>query len=183
MDLKYEEINDAPQILALIANNEIDLALKRIESFGRNHEEGVKRKFIMYILCLMELTFLESKNKDFKETALEKILKHFDEQLPIDHSILNWNNFFPSYLIFQLIYEIRILKLNFDCKVILHRAEKFDFDWIDDIESYNELQKELITECKNIFDYNAEKLRLSKKQNSKKSINRNPFKDRQEKFE
>jgi hypothetical protein len=183
VDLKYEEANDVPKIVALVANNEIDLALKRIESFEGNDEEEVKRKFIMYILCLMELTFLESKNKDFKETALEKILKHFDEQLPIDHSILNWNNFFPSYLILQLIYEIRVLQLNFDYKVILYRTEKFDFDWVDDKKDYNEMQTELISECKNIFSYNAEKLRLAKKKDSKKSINRNLFKDRQEKFE
>ena len=182
VDLKYEEINDAPQILALVANNEIDLALKRIESFGGEDEEGLQRKFILYMLCLMELTLLDSKERTYRKVVIEKLLRHFDEQIKVDHSIINWNNFFPSYLIFQLIYEIRVLELNFDYKVILYRAEKFDFDWIDDIESYNELQKELITECKNIFGYNAEKLRLSKKQDSKKSINRSPFRDREEKF-
>ena len=68
VDLKYEEANDAPQIVALVANNEIDLALKRIESFGGTDKEGEQRKFILYMLCLMELTFEETKNEKIRRS-------------------------------------------------------------------------------------------------------------------
>ena len=43
VDLKNEEAAEAPNVLTLVANNEIELALKRIESFADNDEEGVKR--------------------------------------------------------------------------------------------------------------------------------------------
>ena len=53
LDLKYEVANDAPQIVLLIANGEIDLGLKRIESFAGPEKEDIKRKFILYMLCLI----------------------------------------------------------------------------------------------------------------------------------
>ena len=102
VDLYHQEQNAAPQIVALVAEGDFDVALKRIEQFGGNDKEGLQRKFILYMLCLMELTLLDSKNKPFSKKGIEKLLKHLDEQLPVDHSILNWNDFFSSYLIFQM---------------------------------------------------------------------------------
>ena len=65
MDLKNEEAADATHVVAMVANNEIELALKRIESFAGSDADGVKRKFQLYMLCLMELTLMDSKNKPF----------------------------------------------------------------------------------------------------------------------
>jgi hypothetical protein len=56
VDLHHQEQNDAPQILALVAEGEIEATLKRIEAFGGNDKEGLQRKFILYMLVLMELT-------------------------------------------------------------------------------------------------------------------------------
>ena len=105
VDLHHLEQNDAPRIVELVAQNDIETALQRIESFGGNDKEGLQRKFILYMLCLMELTLLESKDKPFRKEAIEKLLKHLDDNLPVDHSVLNWNDFFPSYLMFQMACE------------------------------------------------------------------------------
>jgi Flp pilus assembly protein TadD len=122
VDLKYEEANGAPQVVALVADGEIDLALKRIESFGGSDQEGVKRRFILYMLCLMELTLLDSKTKTFRKAAIEKLLNHFDEQIPTDLSILNWSKFFPNDIVIKM---SRVMSdLSIDYVVIYRRADE-----------------------------------------------------------
>jgi hypothetical protein len=105
VDLHHLEQNDAPRIVELVAQNDIETALQRIEAFGGKDKEGLQRKFILYMLCLMDLTLLDSKDKPFRKGAIEKLLKHLDENLPVDHSVLNWNDFFPSYLMFIMASE------------------------------------------------------------------------------
>lgn len=61
VDLHHQEQNDAPRIVELVAQNDIETALQRIASFGGNDKGGLQRKFIVYMLCLMELTRLQIK--------------------------------------------------------------------------------------------------------------------------
>ena len=156
VDLHHQEQNAAPQIVALVAEGDFDSALKRIEHFSGNDKEGLKRKFILYMLCLMELTLLESKDKPFRKEGIEKLLKHLDEQLPVDHSILTWNNFFPSYTVFLMFFEWAALGL--DYLIVNKRTD----DWNGLIKSssnpyflfpikengpYSNLQFEVLKEC------------------------------------
>ncbi len=145
VELHHKEQNDAENIVALVANNEIDLALKRIESFGGTDKEGLQRKFILYMLCFMELILLESKTQPWRKEALEKILKHFDEQLPIDHSILNWNDFFPSYLIFQIACELA--EMGFNYLLLYKRTDDWDSDWISTKGPYFDFQFDVLFSC------------------------------------
>jgi hypothetical protein len=128
VDLHHLEQNDAPRIVELIALNEIDTALQRLETYGANDKEGLQRKFILYMLCLMELTLLESKDKPFSKDAIEKLLKHLDDNLPVDHSLLNWNDFFPSYLIFKMASKSQ--KSGIDFLPLYIRTSYWDGDWI-----------------------------------------------------
>jgi len=145
VDLKYEEDNNASQIVSMVANGEIDLALKRIESFGNNDREGMKRKFILYMLCLMELTLLDSKNKPFRKYGIEKILNHLDEKMPVDDSVLSWNKFFSSYLIFLMACEWSELGLNYIS--VFKRSNSFEIDWISDQGPYLIKNFEILLEC------------------------------------
>jgi hypothetical protein len=122
VDLKNEEAADAPQLILLVARNEIELALKRIESFANIDKEGVKRKFTLYMLCLMELTLFDSKDKPFRKDAIEKLLNHLDEQLPADTSFLNWDDFFPGNLVFKMAAEWSALGL--DYMIVYKRASR-----------------------------------------------------------
>ena len=160
VDLKYEEANDTPQVLALIAASDIDLALKRIESFGGTDEDGVKRRFILYMLCLMELTLLESKDKSFRKAAIEKLLNHLDEQLPLDQSILNWNDFFPSYIVFQMACEWAALGQGY--RIVFKRTDDWGKDWIKEKGPYTDLQFEVLLECaRGISDDNVKSRALN----------------------
>ncbi len=154
VDLKYEEDNDAPRILEIIANGEIDFALQRIEAFGTNDKEGLERKFILYMLCLMELTLLESKDKPFRKAAIEKLLKHLDENIPIDHSVLNWNDFFSSYLVFQMACEWA--ELGLDYKIIYKKTKWFGIQWLTEKETISIDQINLLLDCSTLIDEGSE---------------------------
>jgi tetratricopeptide (TPR) repeat protein len=145
VDLHHLEQNDAPRIVELVAQNDIETALQRIESFGGNDKEGLQRKFILYMLCLMELTLLDSKDKPFRKEAIEKLLKHLDDNLPVDHSVLNWNEFFPSYLMFQMACELADLELNYP--LLLMRTEDLYTGWIKDHSTYSGEQVEVLDKC------------------------------------
>lgn len=132
VDLHHQEQNGAPQIVALVAEGDFESALKRIEQFGGNDKEGLQRKFIVYMLCLIELTLLDSKDKPFQKEGLEKLLKHMDEQLPVDHSVLNWNDFFPSYLMFQMACEWA--ELGLDYLIAYKHTAEIENNWIEDIK-------------------------------------------------
>ena len=129
VDLKYEEANDAPQVVALASSGipgDIELALKRIEQFSGADKDGVQRKFTFYMLCLMELTLLEGRNNPNRKRLIEKLLVHLDEQLPTDHSILDWQNFFSSYLVFLMACEWA--ELGLDYMVVYRRTSSFSVD-------------------------------------------------------
>jgi tetratricopeptide (TPR) repeat protein len=161
IDLHHMEQNDAPRIVELVAQNDIETALQRIESFGGNDKEGLKRKFITYMLCLMELTLLDSKDKPFRRDAIEKIIKHFDENMPVDHSILNWNDFFSSYLMFLISYECS--QIDIDWLIVYTRTRKWDTAWISLKGSYNEKQINILlrsARCISIELIKSEALKL-----------------------
>ena len=159
VDLHHQEQNDAPRIVELVAQNDIETALDRIDKFGGQDKEGLQRKFILYMLCLMELTLLESKDKPFRRDAIEKLLKHLDENLPADdYSVLDWDNFFPSYLMFQLACEWAAMGL--DYLIVYKRASKWENEWIEEKGPYSDSQfKTLIKflEFKKELNYDSNK--------------------------
>ena len=145
VDLYHQEQNAAPQIVILVTEGDFDTALKRIEQFGGNDKEGLQRKFILYMLCLMELTLLESKDKPFRKEGIEKLLKHLDEQLPVDHSILNWNDFFPSYLVFQIANQLE--NLEYDTYSLFARTQYWDIEWINEKGPFTEFHFTIFKAC------------------------------------
>ena len=152
IDLHHQEQNAAPHIVALVAEGDFDAALKRIEQFGENDEEGIQRKFILYMLCLMELTLLDSKDKPFSKKGIEKLLKHLDEQLPVDHSILTWNEFFPSYMVFLMVCEWA--EFDLDYNIVYKRTDDWESDWLKEKGLYTDIQFDVLLECaRGISDY------------------------------
>ena len=127
VDLYHQEQNDAPRIVQLVADGDIETALERIEKFGGEDKEGLQRKFILYMLCLMELTLLDSKDKNHAKSSIEKLLKHLDENIPAKQpDLINWNDFFPSYLV--LLVVIENIKLNVNVECVFKRTILFDFE-------------------------------------------------------
>ena len=145
IDLYHQEQNAAPQIVALVAEGDFDAALKRIDQFGGNDKEGLQRKFILYMLCLMELTLLDSKDKPFRKEGIDKLLKHLDDQLPVDHSVLNWNDFFSSNTIFLMACECAAL--NLDYQILFKRTDEWENDWLSELSPYSNRQFQVLKDC------------------------------------
>jgi tetratricopeptide (TPR) repeat protein len=142
VDLHHQEQNAATQIVALVADGDFDSALKRIEQFKENDKEGFQRKFVLYMLCLMELTLLNSKDKPFQKGGIDKILKHLDEQIPVDHSVLNWGEYFSSYLVFQISSVIAELELDF--MIIYQRTNDWEIEWIKSKGPYSKIESQVL---------------------------------------
>jgi len=142
VDLKYEEQSDVASILTMVANNEIDLALQRITAFGGESKKDKQRQFILYMLCLMELTLLESKTQPWRKLAIQKLLAQFEEQIPIDHSLLDWYKFFPSYLMFLMACDWAQMEL--DYLIVYKRTTQLKSDWVSDKAPYTDIQLEVL---------------------------------------
>ncbi len=163
IDLKYEEANDAPEVVALVASgnpDDLELALKRIESFGGTDIEGVRRRFILYMLCLMELTLLGSKDAPFRKDTIDKLLKHLDEQIPVDNSIINWNEFFPSYTMFLMACEWAELEL--DYLIIYKRTSEWEYKCLNQNGPYTDFQFDVLYKLLSIFEKDFDKINALK---------------------
>jgi hypothetical protein len=123
VDLHHLEQNDAPRIVEFVAQNDMETALQRIESFGGNDQEALQRKFILYMLCLMELTLLDSKDKPFRKGEIEKLLKHLDESKYLNS--ICWSNYFPPNVVFELAVEWHAMGVDY-IKVYSIRTQ---WDW------------------------------------------------------
>jgi hypothetical protein len=145
VDLHNMEQNDAPRIVEMVAQNDIETALQRIDAFGGNDKEGLQRKFTLYMLCLMELILLDSKEKPFRKSAIEQILTHLDEKIPVDHSLLNWDDFFSSYIMFKIASELKVIGIDF--LRVYNKTDKWKTDWIAEKGPYTQLQLDVLLEC------------------------------------
>ena len=143
--LHHKEQNDAESIVRLVAENKIDLALERITAFGGPTKEEKERQFILFMLCLMELTLLESKTQPWRKEAIEKILKHLDYEIPIDHSLVNWCDFFSAVLVLKITAQIKSLGLNINSINLRTKFwNHFGTRWIDDFLPFTNYEIDVI---------------------------------------
>ena len=150
VDLHHQEQNAAPQIVALVAEGDFESAMKRIEQFGGNDKEGLQRKFILYMLCLMELTLLESKNKPFRKEGIDKLLKHLDDRVPAyKDDQINGSFLFPNKLMFQILCELD--QINIDFSIILHRQSVIGYKCLDKNSKISQVEKEVIIKISSFY--------------------------------
>ncbi len=128
----------AEGIVALVAKGEIAHVLAQIENFGYCDQEGLRRKFTLYMICLMEVTLNGSRHKSFRRSACEQLLRDLDEHLPVDRSMLRWNDFFPSYLVFRMAAEWA--EMGLDHRPVFKRTDRWDADWIETAGPHSEIQ-------------------------------------------
>lgn len=144
VDLHHLEQNAAPQIVLLVAEGDFDSALKRIEQFGSNNKEGIEHKFILYMICLMELTLLGSKDKPFKKNGIQKLINHFDEQIPQGTTFIDWHTFFSSYIIFLMAFEWEKLEISFS--IVFWRTTNWEKEWIPNQGPYSSTQFKVLVD-------------------------------------
>lgn len=120
------------EMIQLIRDGDIDTALLRTEDWHESY------KLINYLLFLQELTFGESKSKDFQKSAIIKVLSAI-EDLPIYNDMFRWDSFIPAIAIYRFDIELRKLGLNAD---ILWLRAKIEFKDFEDLISYDDVYTE-----------------------------------------
>jgi len=149
IELYQKEQNDAPRILNLVAQNDIDTALQCIESFGGNDKEGLQRKFILYMLCLIDLIENNSSDKHLKREMFRKLIIHLDENLKVDHFVLNWDQFFPSKKMFLI--AAKLAELNLDFKILFKYSKNWRYNWLSQINKCDKSIMKVLTETVEII--------------------------------
>jgi hypothetical protein len=155
VDLKYDEANDIDSIFRMVADGEIDLALKRIKSFEGKDEKGLQLKFILYMLCLAELTLFKGKEKSKYKEATKVLFENFEKEVPANTSLLNWNDFFPSYFVFLIACECSELGLDFS--VFYRRSLGFYFHSIIEKIKFSKTEYNVLVTIAENFSFGAEK--------------------------
>ena len=127
VQLHIKEQNDAENIVRLVANNEMDLALERISAFGGPSKEEKERQFILFFICLMELTLFNRKDKPINKEGIVKLIDHINYDIPV-YSI-NWSNFIPSHLFFLVSLKIQFIGINI--KILFERTQEIEIGWLN----------------------------------------------------
>ncbi len=124
VDLYCQEQNAAPQIISLLAQGDFNAAIKIINRFGYDNP---KRRFILYMLCLLELT-LYSKSDFEKNKVIVDILLKKIKDLPDEYSY--GDGVFSTYLVCKI--SCYLYRLNLDFESILKKLGyyKISLDWI-----------------------------------------------------
>jgi hypothetical protein len=145
VDLYHKEQNDAPRIVQLVADGDIETALERIEKFGGDDKEGLQRKFILYMLCLMEILYKNHTLSVQIKDRVERILKGIEKSFPTKVRYFNANRndfspetntlfdaklFFPDIIFLDVIWVLS--KYQFDISVFKNVTSDIDFSWIED---------------------------------------------------
>jgi hypothetical protein len=151
LDLHAQELNDAKKILDFVSNNEINLALERITNIGFENNEVIHIKFIIYLFSLIELSHCEFEKESAKIDELKKIVQHFDEKLVEDVNILNWNDFFPSYIVFQIACSLKFIGIDF--QQIFKHTNDLSIAWLPEKGPYSDFQIDTMIQCVNYVNY------------------------------
>jgi predicted negative regulator of RcsB-dependent stress response len=149
------EQNSGPQILELLRQDEIETVLKRIEDFGGYDRIGLQRKFILYMACFNELISLKSESYPSRKRNIESLLKHFDSVIPLDFSLLNWNEFFSSLIVYRLVLEMKALDI--DGVLLFSRTKLWDSSWISTNKNSILIDTDLISKLVECIQDNKEK--------------------------
>ena len=122
------EQDSIPQILGLLEIGDPLTAIQRIEQLSGNESADIQRRFLTSLICLIKLVLQNNLNDKSNIDSINYFLLFIEEKFPKDLSVLNWSEFFPSYIVFQIARELK--KINLSVKCILDLTNVFDCDWL-----------------------------------------------------
>jgi hypothetical protein len=162
IELYQIEQNDATSILELLAQRDTSTVLQRIENFGSESEEGLIRKFNIYMLCLIELADIYSNDSLLHTDEIKILIKHLDENLPDYISMSVWGgDGVNAYLVYKIAFKCG--EMDLDCSAIYKRILKWDSSWLGNIDLNIKEHRDCILKIQNdYFEYWLDKDNISK---------------------
>ncbi len=142
ISLRKEEENNFEEILGLLKSDKINQALSRVENINFNNKDNIKAQFIIYMNCLQQFTLGILKEHKKQKEICEELLNHLDKSLTKEHSVLNWDEFYPSKLVYLIARELSIL--NLDDGIIWKRTISWDSRFIKGLDDIDEIGFEVL---------------------------------------
>jgi hypothetical protein len=87
VDLYHQEQNDAPRIVQLVAENDIETALLRLVSFGGNDKRSLRKKLVLYLTSLFRISDEINCGKHVHESQLV-FLRNFLTQMDSENKLV-----------------------------------------------------------------------------------------------
>jgi hypothetical protein len=151
VDLHHQEQNDAPGIVQLVADGEIETALERIQKFGGEDLKHKEREFRLIIVLILDNLFVSNK----AELDIKKRILPLSNRLSEFSLNFFWPDTVDCYTIFKVSFELH--KLGFLSDFLLITNFEINFDWIQETNdlSNDEINYLISISNNSIFPMNA----------------------------
>ena len=127
VDLYHQEQNDAPRIVQLVADGDIETALERIEKFGGEDCKQKDKEFKLIVLSILDILLVNGYTEsDLKQTIIP-LTKKLRELISDSY----WPTAVDSYTFYKVCFEL--YKLGIEPDLLAINDFEINFDWITDI--------------------------------------------------
>jgi hypothetical protein len=134
IETHFHEQTNFLGVLNQVRNREMDTVSERLRTFGIKDELAVNRRFILYMLCLWELTFgTETGGSEVhRRIALKDLLSQLYTEPSFrngDGATFNWRNFMFSDVMLNLVREWHKMDVQ-NWQGLFERTDGWDTSWV-----------------------------------------------------
>jgi hypothetical protein len=152
VELGREESSDIQTIVEMVKNQEMEPALERITRFGDGTNKGYQRLFLIYTICIVELTLIKQDEEDTRREYTAILLEHMEETTPRnDHSLLDWSEFLPCNLLFKVM--LQLMRWGLEIDGLLSRTSIAGDDHLLESGPFEGFELNLLQDCFEIINY------------------------------
>jgi hypothetical protein len=147
VDLHHQEQNEVSYIVELVAKNDIETALQRIESLD-GETYSCAFKFIIYLSCFNQVLSSTNLQKNVRKEYLQKLITHFQESIPDNPLLFDW--YAPKIEDSHEIYLIacKLDELDLPYAFLFSRSAGFwDHSWIKNLETWSNQKIAVVIDC------------------------------------
>lgn len=132
IELYYREVNDSFAIIELLKENKPELALQRIETFGGKSEYDQEKRFVLIILCMIEI--INSSIYGVSKTSL--LFKLSKKLLEEETKGFSHEDVIPHKIIFDVVCFLD--RMGLDYTPITSKIINWKFNWINIYSEFDE---------------------------------------------
>lgn len=142
LELKLLQQNASSKVIHALKANDLQTVFQRFEELGAEDRAGLERRFVMYVLCFLELAEGGNSNDAGRRDALRALLDHFEAHMPADIGRFDWNRIIPSELLCQIAFLL--LEFDLDPSDLFDRGEGWSLEWIESVDELKRAQLDFL---------------------------------------
>lgn len=142
LELKLLQQNASSKVIHALKENDLQTVFQRFKELGAEDREGLERRFVMYILCFLELSEGGKSNDAVRCNSLRALLDHFEAHMPADIGKFDWNRIIPCEIVCQIAFLL--LEFGLDPSGLFDRGEGWSLEWIESVDDFNRAQLDFL---------------------------------------